>query len=213
MDTGTVMQLHGECRVPMGKLLWTWQASDFSPSTMEFNLFTAPQPDFQFGQPRPGCKKITLQATQDLTLVAPFDIKAHFVAISLLPRLYSDVLGQPWPLVQDRVVEFKDTPELREPLLRALDALGIDGWLHPIQSDPCAVEVCVGCNVATKVQSVRSRRQIDERLYASPGHAAQMVQDPEVRVTLARHHRLYVRATRNAWCPFQGVYLGTASDR
>ena len=51
---------------------------------------------------------------------------------SLLPTLYTEVLGKPWNFKD--VISFKENYAVRHELLQQLDRIGIDGFIHPVEN-------------------------------------------------------------------------------
>ena len=164
MDWDTVLARFGSCTLPRNKLLWTWQPEGFQVPNHEVFTYVSPE-----GMQASG-EHYSLLTRRALRLVAPWDITVSGSSVSLLPQLYTAVTGRQWAVGTDEV-PFKQSVSARQPLLRALDALGIDGWLHPVQSSPWHIEACL-VKAAARVRKVPPTDQLDAVVRMQPGHYA-----------------------------------------
>lgn len=180
--------------IPEGKLLWSWQASGTPPA---HDLFAGVDPRFEWNPFEDQQGLCTFKATSALTLVAPYDMSHAMACVSYIPELHAELVGE-WRSA--RLTDFKCDWRLRRPLLQALEGMGIDGWLHPIENDVFTMEVCL-TSAASKV--------VDARVVASPGTCATRAYTPTPRL-LDEWRRLHAEQLEyEPWCwtPFQHVYM------
>lgn len=201
MESEVILNKYGRCVVPTNKLLWTFQAGKWKPSTRDVFVFIDPSRDWA-GEP------FTLKTKSELMLVAPFDvIPGSFQPVSCLPELHQDVTGQPLRF-ESKMVSFKADYNARRPLLDALDKLGIDGWIHPVEGSLYHMELCI-TKAATKVSVARKTSTLDSKLTILPGSRAAWLLSATPRDL--RHwksiHREQLRYDERSWTPLDDLMM------
>ena len=141
-------------------------------------------------------------AKRDLVLVAPFDLNIHLYGrcISYINDLYEEITGLQLPPSMS-IVDFKRDYNARSILLNRLcNEYHVDGWIHPIESSPFQMEVCI-INSNMLIQTKQCNK-IDMKLFITPGSCAMKLTSEIGKTKFRNIVQENKRRDRNAWTPF-----------
>jgi hypothetical protein len=197
--TNDIFSKYGACVLPKNKLLWSFQRRKWQPNQDEvFALIDQ-------NQTWDNARKFTLQTKCELNLVAPFDISLSLTGVTHLHKIYDEIMDMPLLDKWKKTLSFKEEASVRRPFLHELEKLGVDGWIHPVESDIYRIEVCIVRS--DNLEIVPNVKKLDQKMQIVPGSISHNLTCHHIHTRMIEYHKAYLRHSPLAWSPLEHLRL------